>query len=143
MLVSVTHIVIWYFCTFQNDHCDSLVIIYQHTRILYNDWLFLTLNILYLWHLFCNWQLVPLNFPHLFFSSQFSSLQAAICLFSVSVTLFLFLYVCSYFFFLISYVCYLSFSIQLTLSSTIIFRSNNTLLQTSRLHCVLWLSDSP
>ena len=47
-------------------------------------------------HIFCNWQFVPLNLPHLFSPPPPASCLTITCLFFVSITLFLFccLFIC-------------------------------------------------
>ena len=47
-------------------------------------------------HLFCYWNFVPLTLPHFFFPPPTPSPLATTCLFSVSITLFIFCYVSSF-----------------------------------------------
>ena len=76
----------------------SLVTICQHTNTLHNSWWYSPHCTLHpLTHLFCNWKFVLLNLPHLFISSPNPT---PFCLFSVSMSLFLFCYVCPLFCFL-------------------------------------------
>ena len=62
------------------------------------DWSPHTVHFIPVIHLFCNWKFISLNFPHLFHLYLFPLTITS--LFSVSVTQFLFCYVCSFVLFL-------------------------------------------
>ena len=107
-------IVIWYFYTFQNDHhykSGNCLSPYKYTTLLLT--LPRTVHFIPRIHLFCHWELVPLNAPHLFLSSLHCSRlwQPPVC--------FLYLWLCFCFMFvhlsfLLPYISeiiwYLSFS---------------------------------
>ena len=91
----------WFFSyAFQNDHHNkSSYDISPQRYYLVIDYIPHTVHLIPMTHLFCKWKFVSLYLPHLFLSSPTPSL-VTICLFSVSVTLFLFCNVYSFVLFL-------------------------------------------
>ena len=91
VLVPVTKHNNLYFYTFQNDH-----IVGHHTKILCSHCSVpRTLHSIPVTHIFCHRKFVPSNLSHLFVSSS-PYHSGHPCLFSVSMTLFLFCIVCSF-----------------------------------------------
>ena len=113
-------IVIWYFLTLRSDHrlSDDLSP-YKVITILLTIFPMLYISSSWL-NFFCNWKFAPLNLPHI---SPHLPPMAATCLFSVSISLFLFCYVSSFVLFLRFHIYvklwYLSFSVWLILLSMI------------------------
>ena len=90
-----------YFCTLQNDHHHKSSYRLSPYKVIT---ILLTYSPCCMFHprdsFICNWKFVPLNLPHLFLSSPTPFPLATTCFFSVSMTLFLFCYVCSFVLFL-------------------------------------------
>ena len=88
------NILIRYFYTVQKNHNINLVTVCHHTKIWHYYWLIPPWYFFFMTHLFCNWKFVTLHFPSIYFSLPPSPPHPATnCLFSVSVTLFLFCFV--------------------------------------------------
>ena len=109
--------VILYFCPFQNDHHDNSSYHLSPYKDMHNHWLYSPYRTVHpMTYLFCNWDFVSLNFPHLFHSSPLPLPPATTCLFSKSMTLFLFCYVCSIVLYFRFHVQMKSYSICFSLS---------------------------
>ena len=128
MLVPVTqHTDLMFLNTSKWSPRLSLVTICRQRYYIIIDYIPHTVHFIPVTHLLCSWKFVPLNRPHPFLSSPHPSL-ATTCLFSVSITLFLFCYVYSFvLFFWIPHISeiiqYLSFSVWLFSLSMITSRS--------------------
>ena len=92
ILASATHSSDLILYTIQNNHMISLVTIYHHIKILHNYWnIAYTVHLIIITHLFYSENFVSLNLLQLFLLPPTSSSLVTICLFTVSIMLFLFL----------------------------------------------------